>query len=256
MPTSAAAVDDLHALVTASDLSLAWEHFERALTRCGFPRLVYGLTTGLTRRTIGRPDEITLFHNMPVEWIGEAIGGRLFERSPAVRWARRNSGGMPWGRLSGVNLSGRLGALNERHGITAGVSFSFSPTSLGARAMLCMMTEPYAQQGKANLAWDRHRCEIEALATTFHLRVLTLPRETVEPTLNRRHCEVLACIGAGLSVVETADRIGRTAKAVEKRLAEARRVLSANSTAEAVLRAAEMNLISTFGLRPAVIEAA
>ena len=247
--TTGYSVADLHALATAGDLAEVWERFERAMARLGFPRLAYGLTTGAARADFGRPDQITFLHNMPQPWAEAMVGHRLFERSPVVRWARTNFGVLRWNGTQDGMGGGSLARLSAEHGVTAGVSISFRPASLGDRAMLCLMTEANAPQGQANLSWERHHEELEALAHLLHLRVLTLPRETVGPSLNARHCEVLALIGAGHSVSQTAERIGRTAKAVEKRLAEARRVLKAESTAEAVIRAADMNLISVFGAR-------
>ena len=246
MHTTDAAVSDLHAMTGASNIDEVWQLFAEAVKARGFPRAAYGLTTGAGRRDFGRPDQITFLHNMPDDWAAHLIEERLFERSPAVRWARRNDGLLRWGRLRLGAAGGPLARLNADHGVTAGMSISFPPAALGDRALVCLMTEPDAPQGQANLSWERHSYELEALCRLLHLKVLTLPRSTVGPSLNYRQCEVLALIGAGHSVAQTADRIGRTAKAVEKRLAEARRVLNAGSTAEAVLRAADMNLISVF----------
>ena len=228
----------------ASDTSSAWKAFASAVERCGFPRAIYGLTAGAHRRDLGRSDQITVLHNMPADWLSEVVQGRLFERSPAVLWAKRHHGAAPWTRPIQRGSFDTLDEINLEHGVTAGITISFPATPLGGRAVLCLMSDPNALQGKANLAWERHQRELEALAGALHLRVLTLPRTTVDVALNHRHCEVLGLIGAGHSVAETAEVIGRTPKAVEKRLAEARRVLGADSTAEAVLRAAEMNLIS------------
>ena len=247
MHSASVSFAQFHAMTVASDLEAVWALFTDAIASRGFPRAAYGLTTGASRRDFGRPDQITFLHNMPADWAERLIEDRLFERFPAVRWARRNDGLLRWGRLRLGSAGGPLARLNAEHGVTAGMSISFPPAALGDRALLCLMAEPGAPQGQANLSWERHRCELEALCRLLHLRVLTLPRNTVGPSLNHRQCEVLALIGAGMSVAQTAERIGRTAKAVEKRLAEARRVLSAGSTAEAVLRAADMNLISVFG---------
>lgn len=240
-------VDELHAIAVAPDLPAVWSAFMRAAAQRGFPRACYGLTTGAARRDFGRPDQLTVLHRMPQDWVDAMVEDRLFERSPAVRWARSHVGAIPWTRARPGPSGGRLARLNQLHGVTAGYSLSFEPAALGDRAMICFIGEHDAPQGQANNAWARHHRELEALAQIMHLRVLTLPHDTVGERLNHRHCEVLALIGAGKSVAETAKHISRTPKAVEKRLAEARRILQAGSTAEAVLRAADLNRISVFG---------
>ena len=240
-------VDELYEIAAGETVEVVWDVLSAALSRRGCPRAVYGVTTGGDRDDFGRPDQLTALHNMPAEWADAMIRERLFERSPALHWARRNTGMMPWSRLPKGIVGGPLAKLNARHGVTAGICISFRPTSPGDRALLCLISDPDAPQGRVNLAWERHGREIEALAQVAHLRIGSLPRQPLGATLNRRHCEVLGLIGAGLSVAETAARVGRTPKAVEKRLAEARRVLNAGSTAEAVVRAADLNLISVFG---------
>ena len=246
---SARVVDELYELATGESIDEVWRTLTAAVCARGFPRAVYGVTVAAHRDDFGRPDQITAMHNMPDEWADTMIGGRLFERSPALHWARRNVGMLSWGRLPKGVVGGPLARLNAEHGVTAGVCMSFAPSSLGDRAILCLISDPGAPQGRVNLAWDRHGREIEALAQVAHLRIMALPRQPFGVTLNRRQCEVLGLIGAGLSVAQTASRVGRTPKAVEKRLAEARRVLNAGSTAEAVVRAADLNLISVFGGR-------
>ena len=245
--SAVAVVDELHAILSADDTSRAWTAFLDAVERRGFPHAVYGMTTGADRPDLGREDQLTVLHNMAQDWADALIHDRLFERSPVVRWARANVGLVGWGQMRDGAHGGPLARLNREYGITAGFTIGFPPASLGDRAVMCLIAEPGAPQGRANMAVLRHRRELEALAQSLHLRVLTLPRETVGAMLNHRHYEVLALIGSGLSVAETADAIGRTAKAVEKRLAEARRILKAGSTAEAILRAADLNQIAVFG---------
>lgn len=100
----------------------------------------------------------------------------------------------------------------------------------------------FVPQGRVAPDWSAAGRALAALATLAAF-CLARQRQDAAPVLRPRQREVLGWVAAGKTTGEIAVILGLTRGAVEKHLRLAREVLAAATTAEAIARAARLNLI-------------
>ena len=127
--------------------------------------------------------------------------------------------------------------MNVRTGYT--ISFkSISPRSKGA---IALTGAPHLEQEDVDAIWDEHGPEIVLMNNVAHLKILSLPYIGPTRGLTKRQLEALHWVGDGKTTADIAILMGLTPATVEKHLRLAREVLSVETTAQAVLKAALQN---------------
>ena len=167
----------------------------------------------------------------------------MFRNAPMLRWALSNTGSATWRRVHLVASSLRkperdVLAFNRHMGVVAGATISFGVTPPCGRALISLTARAGLSQDDVDAIWDRDGRIIELLNRVAHLRIATLPRTQFARELTPRQREVLQLVGAGKTAPEIAGLMGISPVTIEKHLKLAREQLGADTSAQAVLKAA------------------
>jgi len=240
----------LTALLNATSIEQLWDMHIAQMAEYGFDRLIYGFTRYRTSTSLGDPDDFVLLSNLSTDYMDRFIGEGLYHHAPMVRWALENEGACSWRvmleMLATETLTDqerKVVAFNQSMGVTCGYSISFKAESSRTKGALALIAREGQTQDACDAIWDEHGEDIILLSTIVHLRILTLPYAAPGRSLTKRQQEVLAWVGDGKTVQDTALLMGLTPATVEKHLRLARESLSVETTAQAVLKAAFQNQI-------------
>lgn len=182
------------------------------------------------------------------EYMREFVDKGLYNHAPMVRWARENVGACSW-RWMEENLDSfspselRVVEFNRRMGVTAGYSISFRETSARTKGGIALTAPKGVSQSEVDAVWDEFGREILVMNQVAHLAMMSLPQGTSRRTLTARQREALQWVGDGKTTQDIALLMGLTTATVEKHLKLAREALDAETTAQAVLKAAIINQI-------------
>ena len=186
----------------------------------------------------------------PDPFLDELRGSALLPSAPWCLWAREHNGvrdgawpdsddAAPYMTADGQ----RLVTLMRRHGVLAGHVVSLLGLSRRVSGTVAFATGPGTEQDQADALWGKIGHEVTTIARVFHLRSAALPQVTGRKLLTRRQREVVEWVAYGKTVAEIAQILGVGSTTVEKHLRLAREALGAGTTAQAVLKAHERNLI-------------
>ena len=243
------ASDQLNALITASSIDELWSLHTAQMTQYGFDRLLYGYSPHLSEQSFGDPADFVLLSNHDPTYLDKFIGEKMYRRAPMVRWAKENEGAQSWSFLHHKDANGGLSD-EERHvlkfnrsmGIEAGYTISFKAVSSRARGAIALTARTGMSQADADAVWASDGNDILMLNNLVHLRIMTLPYKGPRD-LTKRQREVLEWVGEGKTIQDIAVILDLTPATVEKHLRLARKALNAETTAQAVLKAALQNKI-------------
>jgi LuxR family transcriptional regulator len=132
---------------------------------------------------------------------------------------------------------------NLAMGIRAGVTVSFPETSTRAKGALGMIADPGLDHAAVEAIWDGRRDEILAVANMMHLKIVNLPGANRRRSLTQRQREALEWVADGKTAQDVAILMDVSPAMVEKHLRLARDALDVETTAQAVAKAALLNLI-------------
>lgn len=216
----------------------------------GFGRVNYGFTRFRSSRSIGDPDDALFLTTAGDAYAQGYFRNGFYARTPAFRWAQANEGACTWTWVREAMLEGRLSpeeAETVRHnaamGIVAGISISFPETSARAKGAMGLIADPGLDHVAVDQIFATHRAELLALAHMMHLKLIQLPYSSRRRNLTTRQRESLEWVADGKTTQDVALLMGVSAAMVEKHLRLAREALSVDTTAQAVAKAALMNLI-------------
>lgn len=242
--------EELNALITAPSVEILWNMHTTWMQDYGFDRLIYGFTRYLSRNSLGDPDDFVVLTNHDTAYTDRFIGEGLCFNAPMVRWALENEGARSWSLLHDMMETGALTeeerkvvAFNRSMGVVAGYSISFRPVSTRAKGAIALTARQGITQAEVDEIWAEHGEDILLLNNLTHLRIMTLPYTAPARALTDRQREVLEWVGDGKTVQDIALVMGLTPPTVEKHLRLARKALSVETTAQAVLKAAFQNQI-------------
>jgi LuxR family transcriptional regulator len=128
-----------------------------------------------------------------------------------------------------------------KHGVVAGYSISFKAITSRSKGAIALTAREGLDQVESDAIWDEHGNDIILMNNVAHLKILTLPHLRVGRPLTNRQREALEWVGDGKTTQEIAMLMGLTGATVEKHLRLAQDVLSVETTAQAVLKAAFQN---------------
>lgn len=240
----------INALLNVTSVEELWALHVRHMAEFGFDRLIYGFTRYRTATSLGDPDDFVMLTNHADDYTDVFVGEGLYFDAPMVRWALENDGACSWSVLHRMIDEGLLTPserkvvdFNRSHGVTAGYSISFKSVAPRNKGAIALTARPGLSQEEVDAIWQRVGDRILALNNIVHLRLLSLPHAAPARALTERQQQVLAWVGDGKTVQDIAILMGLTPPTVEKHLRLARKALSVETTAQAVLKAAFQNQI-------------
>jgi len=240
----------INRLLNATTIEELWDLHTRKMAEYGFDRLIYGCTRFRTRTSLGDPDDFVVLSNHPPGYIEAFVDDGLYFHAPMVRWSMKNDGACSWALLEERILSGDVTAeeravleFNRAHGVTAGYSISFKSLRPRMKAAMALTARRGMTQSEVDALWQEAGEIILAYNNLAHLCIQSLPYESPKRSLTERQREVLGWVGDGKTVQDIAMLMGLTPATVEKHLRLARKALSVETTAQAVLKAAFQNQI-------------
>lgn len=226
--------------------SLATDFFARE----GFRRVNYGYTRFRSPRSVGDPDDALFLSTCDADYVQRYFRSRFYTRTPVFHWAEANVGACTWGWVKTAAIEGRLTPdeiasirENQRTGVTSGITVSFPANSTRSKGALGLIADPGLDDAAVDAIWARRRPQIEAVAHAMHLKLIQFPIATRTRPLTQRQREVLEWVADGKTSQDVAIILGVSAAMIEKHLRLAREVLAVETTAQAVAKAALLNLI-------------
>ncbi|WP_397543140.1 autoinducer binding domain-containing protein [Roseovarius salis] len=247
--------DELNALITANSVEELWDMHTRRMAEYGFDRLIYGFSRFMTETSLGDPEDFILLSNHDPAYMEKFIGEGLFHNAPMVRWAREHDGPQSWaliGKMKAANIltpeEQRVIEFNRSMGVAAGFTISFKSVSARAKGAIGLTARKGVSQADVDALWARHGEDILLLNNLTHLRIMSLPHRPLARPLTPRQREVLEWVSAGKTVQDIALLMGLTRVTVEKHLRLAREALGAETTAQAVVKAAFQQQIFALSL--------
>ena len=210
----------------------------------------YGLTRFLYDRSIGNPDDVTYLTTAGPEYARRYFAEGLYARTPLYKWTQANVGCCTWAWVRekldrGELTPDEVDALkqNAEMGISAGVTVSFPVSSARSKGALGLIADVGLTTGDVEGIWARRGAEIQAVAHMMHLKIVQMPSQSRRRNLTDRQREALEWVADGKTTADIALLMQVSLAMVEKHLRLAREALDVETTAQAVAKAAFLNMI-------------
>lgn len=233
--------------------SLATAYFRNL----GFSRANYGFTRFLHGSGIGNPADALFMTTASPDYAAKYFAGGFFSRTPAFKWAQRNTGACTWKWIREAAEAGRLTqdemeALrqNAMMQVRAGITVSFPEASARAKGAIGLIADTHMTEDEVETIFATQGTELQAVAQVMHLKLVQMPFSTRKRALTARQREALEWVADGKTMQDVAILMGVSPAMVEKHLRLARAALDVDTTAQAVAKATLLNLI--FQTRDAV----
>lgn len=243
-------LDLLIRIAEAGSVGAVWEAAAGFYTECGFSRANYGFTRFRYDRSIGDPDDVVYLTTAGPEYARRYFAEGLYARTPVYKWAQANTGCCTWGWVREKLARGELTPdeidavmQNAAMGITAGVTISFPQSSARAKGALGLIADVGLSGEDVEEIWARRGAELQSVAHMMHLKISQMPAQNRRRTLTDRQREALEWVADGKTAGDIATLMGVSAAMVEKHLRLAREALDVETTAQAVAKAALLNMI-------------
>jgi LuxR family transcriptional regulator len=228
----------------------AWQEAAGYFAGLGFGRVNYGFTRFRSPKSIGDPDDAMFLTTAGEAYAKSYFRNGFYAKTPAFRWAQNNEGACTWTWVREAMMAGKLSPeeidtikQNIAIGITAGISISFPETSARAKGAMGLIADPGISTEAVDALFAQKREEILSVANMLHLKLIQMPFTSRRRALTARQREALEWVADGKTSQDVALLMGVSAAMVEKHLRLARETLSVDTTAQAVAKAALMNLI-------------
>lgn len=236
-------------IVRSRSMSEMWAYHLENMQSFGFDRILYGATLLSVRKGWGDPGDRLVLTNYPSAVTDAFFADNLHEKAAKVTQPSRGAGAYSWrNAYDGKDAPKELSVEEKRHAdlckkwnITAGYTIWFSENTHQRKAVMGLCAAQGLTQDEVDARWQRYGREIQSLCSVMHLKSATFPAPAHRNLLTPRQREVLNLIADGHSVQSVADTLNRSPATVEKHLRLAREALNAETTANAVRKAAELN---------------
>lgn len=240
----------LSRIAESTSVGPVWSAATGFFAALGFGRVNYGYTRFLHASSIGNPDDAVFLTTADADYALRYFSGGLYARTPVFRWAQQNSGTCTWAWVAEAMARGELTAdemaavqQNLAMGVSAGVTISFPETSTRAKGALGMIADPGLSHGDVERIWAARKDEVMAVANMMHLKLVQLPGGSRRRPLTQRQREALEWVADGKTTQDVGLLMGVSPAMVEKHLRLAREALDVETTAQAVAKAALLNMI-------------
>ncbi|MFT4149593.1 MAG: autoinducer binding domain-containing protein [Paracoccaceae bacterium] len=236
-------------IAASRDAATVWDLAVEKFSAMGFSRANYGLTRFRSERHYGDPDDALYLSSAGPEFEKHYFRNNFFSRTPLFRWAVQNEGACTWAWVREAYLAGRLTPdeaetvrINLAIGVTAGITISFPETSARAKGALGLIADPGLGHAEVEAIFSNRGDELQAVAHIMHLKLMQLPMPR-RRALTARQREALEWVADGKTTQDVALIMEVSPAMIEKHLRLAREALSVDTTAQAVAKAAMLNLI-------------
>jgi DNA-binding CsgD family transcriptional regulator len=216
----------------------------------GFSRVNYGYTRFRHERSIGDPDDAIFLSTADPDYVRLYFRGGFFARTPVYRWALTNEGACTWAWVQKAYDEGRLSPeeaeavrQNAHMGVAAGIAVSFPESSTRAKGALGLIADKDLTHADVEKIFATRQYELMSVAHMMHLKIIQLPGGAGRRALTGRQREVLEWVADGKTMQDIACIMSVSPAMVEKHLRLAREALDVDTTAQAVAKAALMNII-------------
>ena len=250
MMTETAILPLLTRIATTSSIDDAWALATARFATMGFGRANYGFTRFRHIKTIGDPDDALFLSTCDADYVQRYFRGGFYAKTPVFRWAERNSGACTWAWVKDAYEAGRLSTdeaeavrQNVAMGVTAGISVSFPEVSARSKGALGLIADPGLSHADVEHIFAARGDELLAVAHMMHLAIVHLPQLSRHRALSPRQRESLEWVADGKTTQDVALLMGVSPAMVEKHLRLAREALAVETTAQAVAKAALLNMI-------------
>ena len=136
-------------IAETSSIDAAWGLATGHLSGLGFRRINYGFTRFRHQRTIGDPDDALFLTTCDADYAQRYFRGGFYCRTPAFRWAERNTGICTWSWVREAYEAGRLSEAeaeavrqNVAIGVKAGITVSFPEASASEASSRALPSGP------------------------------------------------------------------------------------------------------------------
>ena len=236
-------------LVQSQSMSEMWVHHLDNMQNFGFDRMIYAATLVSGQKGWGDLDDRLVLTNYPSPVIDAFFKDSLHEEAAKVAHPTRGPGAYSWNDSYNTTGEGQdLSEAEQRHldlcqqwDITAGYTIWFNGFGQRRKAVIGLCARKDLSQDEVDANWEIFGREVQTLCNIMHLKAATLPAPAHRDLLTSRQRQVLNLIAEGHSVQSVADTINRSPATVEKHLRLAREALNAETTANALRKAAELN---------------
>ncbi|MBC2835540.1 helix-turn-helix transcriptional regulator [Paragemmobacter straminiformis] len=234
----------------AGNIDAIWKEAAAFFATCGFSRANYGYTRFRHDQSIGNPDDALYLTTAGPDYARRYFAEGLYARTPVFKWAQENVGCCTWAWVREKAARGELTAdemdalrQNAEMGITAGVTVSFPQSSSRSKGALGLIADAGLSSEDVEEIWARCGAEIQAVAHMMHLKIIQLPAPNRRRNLTPRQREALEWVADGKTTGDIALLMEVSPAMVEKHLKLARETLDVETTAQAVAKAALLNMI-------------
>lgn len=242
-------------IAEAGSIDDIWSMAAGFYATCGFSRANYGFTRFRSDRSIGNPDDAVYLTTAGPDYAKRYFSDGLYARTPVYKWAQANVGCCTWAWVRdkmerGLLTPDEMDAVrqNAEMGVTAGVTVSFPENSARSKGALGLIADVGLSSDDVEQLWAKRGGEIQSVAHMMHLRIIQLPATNRRRNLTTRQREALEWVADGKTTGDIATLMNVSPAMVEKHLKLAREALDVETTAQAVAKAALLNVIFT---RPA-----
>ncbi|WP_149586876.1 helix-turn-helix transcriptional regulator [Tabrizicola flagellatus] len=240
----------LNRIAASSRIDDAWDLATAHFAGLGFGRVNYGFTRFKHQTTIGDPDDALFLSTCDADYVKRYFQGGFYAKTPVFRWAETNSGICTWSWVREAYEAGRLSPQeaeavrqNIEMGIVAGISVSFPEVLSRSKGAMGLIADPGIGPQEVEAIFASRREEILAVANMMHLTIVHLPQLSRHRALSPRQREALEWVADGKTTQDVALLMEVSPAMVEKHLRLAREALAVETTAQAVAKAALLNMI-------------
>jgi DNA-binding CsgD family transcriptional regulator len=239
-------------IAESGSVEAIWAAAAAFYASCGFARANYGFTRFRSERSIGNPDDALYLTTAGPDYAKRYFADGLYARTPVYKWAQANVGCCTWAWVRQKLERGELtpdevDALrqNAEMGIVAGVTVSFPENSARSKGALGLIADPGLTTEDVEVIWAKRGGELQSVAHMMHLKIVQLPSPNRRRNLTVRQREALEWVADGKTTGDIATIMEISPAMVEKHLKLAREALDVETTAQAVAKAALLNMIFT-----------
>lgn len=251
----------LRAIAEAPTMSEAWEPAARYYASLGFRHVNYGYTRFLFKKSMGDPDDALFLTTADAAYAQSYFRGGFFARTPAYKWAQSHEGACTWTWIREAALSGQLTPeemetlkINQAAGIVAGITISFPTANSRSKGAMGMIADPGLSHIDVDRIFAEHYDSLMSVANMMHLKITQFPVFNRKRALTQRQREALEWVADGKTSQDIAILMNVSAAMVEKHLRLAREALDVGTSAQAVAKAALLNLIFQLPTRPLLLQ--
>lgn len=235
-------------LLRACDVESVWALTCAHMRALGFADIIYGYSPTSTDERLGALEELLVLSTLDRGAMSVFVSKGIFWQSITFNWALRNAGVASWSMTAeqadmpgGFEASEEATAYFEKVGLVSGCTIGFPSLRTRGRAVMGLLGMPDETQQEVDARCAALGEELFIAATYAHRSLSELPFVQKSRRLTPRQREVLEWAAEGKNVSEIACILSVSPVTVEKHLRLARETLDADTTAQAVIKAAFLN---------------